>query len=247
MTTPEGYALDMPGPNTVTILARDVIQVGCEAEALRALDGLVEDVRRQEAETISFRVLTGEQRRVVIVATYPDAAAYSRYTGGAVFSRFAAEHRRLFAAAGDKPFADVEVLASRAGFSRAEPAAVAGNRHPAVMFEVIAEHQDTLKQFYHQVFGWQYQLGTDKFAYIHFEGNVPPLLGGIGQAVPKTPGFEPGHNFYLLVDDLAAVIARAETAGGKPYMPPTDVDGYHFAMIKDPEGNPIGLITPFRN
>jgi predicted enzyme related to lactoylglutathione lyase len=28
-------------------------------------------------------------------------------------------------------------------------------------------------------------------------------------------------------------------------MPPTAVDGYHFAMFTDPEGNPVGLVAPF--
>jgi hypothetical protein len=122
-----------------------------------------------------------------------------------------------------------------------------GNRHPAVMFEISAKDQEKLKDFYQKVFGWQYQTGTGQFAYVHFDGNSPPLLGGIGQSLPSRPGFEPGHRFYLLVDDLAAVIAKAESAGGKQQMPPTEVDGYHFAIVTDPEGNPIGLITPFKN
>ncbi|WP_404823837.1 VOC family protein [Pseudomonas capsici] len=28
-------------------------------------------------------------------------------------------------------------------------------------------------------------------------------------------------------------------------MPPAAIDGYRFAMFKDPEGNPVGLIEPF--
>ncbi|MEY4482878.1 MAG: hypothetical protein RL693_330, partial [Verrucomicrobiota bacterium] len=55
----------------------------------------------------------------------------------------------------------------------------------------------------------------------------------------------PGHNFYILVDDIDAAIARAEAAGGKLHMEVTSVDGYTFAMVEDPEGNPIGLIKPF--
>ncbi len=29
------------------------------------------------------------------------------------------------------------------------------------------------------------------------------------------------------------------------YVDPTPVDGHRFAMIRDPEWNPIGLIEPF--
>ncbi len=245
--------MDTPDRKTVTVVARDVIQAGCEDAAWQALDQLAKDVHRHEPEMLTFLVHAADERKVAIIATCRDIAAYFRLARGAVFAKFAAEHRQLFASPAGAPFANAEQLSMRAGFSRdpgglhdATPAAAA-NRHPAVMFEVIGKDQDSLKRFYQQVFGWQYQIGTGAFAYVHFDGNDPPLLGGIGQALPNVPGFEPGHSFYLLVDDLAAVIARAEHAGGKQHMPPTDVDGYHFAMIQDPEGNPIGLITPFDN
>ncbi|HEV2864307.1 MAG TPA: VOC family protein [Pyrinomonadaceae bacterium] len=121
------------------------------------------------------------------------------------------------------------------------------NRHPAVMFELIALDQQKLKDFYSQVFGWSYETGTGGFAYVHFPAEARPLLGGIGQAQAGVPGFEPGHNFYLLVEDLEAAIGRAVEAGGVKYVDPTSVDGYRFAIIHDPEGNPIGLLEPFTN
>lgn len=248
---------------TVTVLSRDIIQAGYEDAALRALDRLVEDVRLHEPETLTFKVHTAatgdrrlppmDQRHVTILAIYPGIDGFFRYTNGALFAKFATEHRQLFASAGGKPFAEFECLSTQAGFSRDAPAAgdiatpVAANRHPGVMFEISAKDQDRLKRFYQQVFGWQYRIGTGEFAYVHFSGNTPPLLGGIGQSDPNIPGFEPGHRFYLLVDELSPVIARAVKAGGTQQMPPTSVDGYHFAIIEDPEGNPIGLITPFNN
>lgn len=119
------------------------------------------------------------------------------------------------------------------------------NAHPAVMFELIAHDQVALQAFYTAVFGWTYRIGTGGFAYIDFPTTVRPLLGGIGKAQAGVPGFEPGHNFYLLVDSLEATIAAAEHAGGELYMPIAAVDGYRFAMITDPEGNPVGLIEPF--
>lgn len=119
------------------------------------------------------------------------------------------------------------------------------NRHPGVMIEIIAKDQQAMKAFYSKVFGWHYRSGTGGFAYVHFGERTLPLLGGIGQADPSIPGFEPGHNFYLLVDDLEATIELAVEAGGEKLMPPTKVDGYQFAMIRDPEHNPIGLIQPF--
>jgi predicted enzyme related to lactoylglutathione lyase len=127
-----------------------------------------------------------------------------------------------------------------------EPRNAVENHHPGVMIEIIAKDQQAMKTFYSKVFGWRYhQSGTNGFAYVHFGERKLPLLAGIGQCVRNTPGFEPGHYFYLLVDDLEATIEAAVQAGGKEFVPPTEADGYHFAMIRDPEGNPIGLIAPF--
>ena len=119
------------------------------------------------------------------------------------------------------------------------------NRHPSVMFEIIAKDQERAKAFYSAVFGSTYETGTGGFAYVHFPKEATPLLGGIGQAQKDVPGFEPGHNFYLRVASLDAAIDAAVAAGGERLMPPSAVDGYRFAMIRDPEGNPIGLIEPF--
>lgn len=119
------------------------------------------------------------------------------------------------------------------------------NQHPSVMFEIIARDQEKAKAFYTAVFGWTYEIGTGGFAYIHFPRHSTPLLGGIGQVQKDVPGFEPGHNFYLLVDSLEATIQKAVEAGGAKFVDPVSVDGYRFAMIRDPEGNPIGLIEPF--
>ena len=119
------------------------------------------------------------------------------------------------------------------------------NRHPVAMFEIIARDQQAMQRFYSQVFGWDYQVGGAGFAYVHFPVRVQSLLGGIGQADPSTPGFEPGHNFYLLVERFETTIAAAIAAGGAQHMAPAAADGYRFAMIRDPEGNPVGLIEPF--
>jgi predicted enzyme related to lactoylglutathione lyase/quinol monooxygenase YgiN len=119
------------------------------------------------------------------------------------------------------------------------------NHHPSVMFEIIAKKQGPMLAFYRSLFGWNYQFGTGNFAYVRFPSQPQPLLGGIGQADPSIPGFEPGRTFYLLVDDLQATLDEAGKLGGSTYVGPTEVDGYHFAMMKDPEGNIVGLVQPF--
>lgn len=120
-----------------------------------------------------------------------------------------------------------------------------GNKHPAVMFEVMSNNPEQARAFYSTVFGWTFDTGSAGFSYVQFPSAERPLLGGIGQADPAVPGMRTGTNFYLLVDDLVETLKRAVDAGASVLMRPTKVDGYHFAMFTDPEGLSIGLITKF--
>jgi predicted enzyme related to lactoylglutathione lyase len=115
------------------------------------------------------------------------------------------------------------------------------NSSPAVMFEFIASDQKRLCEFYRQVFGWQYQV-EGGFAYVKFAPQLITPLGGIGQAKPDEPGWQPGRNFYLATHDVKASLAKVVEAGGKVAVPVTETDGYTFAMFTDPEGNLVGLL-----
>lgn len=245
----------------VSLISRWFVKPGCGKKALAALRRAADEVQAREPGTLTYRVhvqYTGKLQSlppadplsILFFEVYRDAEAFGDHLNGPVFTGFVRDHGHLFLQAGGKPYTTVDFLTLHAGFTRLEDAAVAGdagvgNRHPAVMFEIIANDQAAASAFYARVFGWQYETGTGGFSYIHFPAGSPPLLGGIGQAQPDTPGFEPGHNFYLLVDSLEKVLERAAKAGATPLMPPTAVDGYRFAMFTDPEGNPIGLIEPF--
>jgi predicted enzyme related to lactoylglutathione lyase/quinol monooxygenase YgiN len=240
------------------------IAPGKEALVLAALQQLAKDVYAAEPDTLTYLIHTpfpGDgssiQSRPPVTAhsvlffeVYRNPEAFLSHVNGPVFTKFVAQHGSLFVSSHGSPFSTVEFLTQLAGFTRTESPSgtdVPDNRHPAVMFEIIANDQPSLKSFYSKVFGWQYQTGAAGFAYVHFPERTPPLLGGIGQADPSVPGFEPGHSFYILVEDLENAIERAIAAGGSRHMDPATADGYHFAMIKDPEGNAVGLILPFQH
>ena len=56
-------------------------------------------------------------------------------------------------------------------------------------------------------------------------------------------GHEP-HNFvtvYVLVNDVAAYLDKAESLGGKRVVGPVDIPLGTFAWFRDPDGNFIGL------
>jgi len=233
------------------------LRPGCEQTAIAALRQLAADVEAQEPDTLTYLVHTpyaglqslppADPLSVLFFEEYSDDAAFQRHVTGPVFTGFVKQHGDLFVSAHGSAFTFVMFLTRQAGFVRrtATGEVAQTNQHPSVMFEVIAKDQGNLKSFYQKVFGWNYTLGTGGFAYVKFPVETLPLLGGIGQANSTIPGFEPGHNFYLLVDNLEAAVESAVAAGGTRFVDPTEVDGYHFAMVKDPEDNPIGLIQPF--
>lgn len=255
-------------PASVSLVSQWFIRPDCVQQVLDALPHYVHQVETQEPGTLMYLVHrpraddsaeTALQSLPPAVAPslwfveeYADEAAFLSHLHGPAFTGFVAACGHCFVDANGAPYTTVVFLQRLQGFIRSgtscqafpEPAPQIGssNRHPAVMFEIIACDQKRAKAFYSEVFGWQYQNGSAGFAYVHFPLQLHALLGGIGQAQPGVPGLETGHSFYLLVQDLQQALDRALAAGGRLHMPITAVDGYHFAMIKDPEGNPVGLL-----
>ena len=247
----------------ISLTSQWFVRLGLEEQVLEAVSLLADAVEAGEPGTLMYLVHVpyrgpalqslppDDPSSLLFVEEYRDVQAFLQHVNGPLFTQFVRDHGHLFVQANDRPYTTVEFLVRRAGFVRAagiRPPRELGppaNRHPAVMFEIIAKDQARAQAFYAQVFGWSYELGTGRFAYVHFPLQARPLLGGIGQANPGVPGFEPGHSFYLLVSSLETTIAAAQAAGGRLHAPIASVDGYRFAMIQDPEGNPIGLIEPF--
>ena len=233
-----------------------------QAKAIAAVKALAKEVEAGEPDTLIYLVQTpvvGDTRvptfpppnpgTIVFIEMYRTVETYVRHVNGPIFQKFLSNFGNLFIAQNGAPFTVNSFLTKEAGFVRGAtvPAKGAGvNKHPGVMFEIIANNQPHLKAFYNSVFGWNYVSGTGDFAYVKFPVETLPLLGGIGKADPKQPGFEPGHNFYLRVEDLQGAIKSAVAAGGSELMAPVTFDGYEIAMIKDPEGNPVGMIKPFQ-
>lgn len=116
------------------------------------------------------------------------------------------------------------------------------NAHPVVMFEIMAEDQPRLLEFYAAVFGWSFDEGSGHFRYVRFPVEALATLGGIGRAQQGVPGFEAGHAFYLSVTDIDATLAAAVKAGATTLLKRTELDGFTFGMFTDPEGNAVGLL-----
>lgn len=241
----------------VSLTSRWYIRPGREAEVVAAVTELAARVRATEPGTLMYLVHTvspeptlqslppPSPQLLLFMERYRDAAAFQAHVSGPAFTAFVATWGDAFVPdAHGRPYTEVTFLREEAGFVRDAALAADANQHPAVMFEVIARDQTAALDFYTRVFGWQYRRGTGGFAYIPFPDEGQPLLGGIGQST-DAPGFAPGCAFYLQVTSVEATLQAALAAGATPLLPPTRVDGYRFAMFRDPEQNAVGLIEPF--
>ena len=80
-------------------------------------------------------------------------------------------------------------------------------------------------------------------------GIFPHEEGGVGGAVTEAPYLKPGmdgNNIFLLVKDgVDQALERVWNAGGKVLTGKTALgpDMGHFAVIRDTEGNRIGLLS----
>ena len=108
---------------------------------------------------------------------------------------------------------------------------------PVVHFEIGCRDGAKTQDFYAKLFDWRMEAyGPAKMI---STGSTTGIQGHINSL-----GHEP-HNytiFYVMVDDVAAALAKAQSLGGKKIVGPMPVPGGSlFAWFADPEGNTIGL------
>jgi len=118
---------------------------------------------------------------------------------------------------------------------------------PVVHFEVIGKDGDKLRDYYSQLFGWEFSdvVGPTNYAPLDREGNTNADGVGIGGGVGTGPEGYDGHvTFYVEVDDVGAALAKAESLGGQRMMGPEKVDAIaiEIGLFTDPEGHVIGLV-----
>ena len=99
--------------------------------------------------------------------------------------------------------------------------------------------------FYTQLFGWtdreQAMPGTDAPYKMVLKDGVD-IAGMYDMAGPHFEGVPPHWMNYILVDDVDAIAARVEPAGGKLLFPPMDIpDVGRMAAFADPEGATLSL------
>jgi predicted enzyme related to lactoylglutathione lyase len=116
-----------------------------------------------------------------------------------------------------------------------------------VWYELMTTDSKAAEGFYRQVVGWTAEdASQDAMGYTLFQVGEAPVAGLM--TLPKEAcdaGARPLWVGYVGVDDVDAHVARASNAGGKVYMPPTDIPNIgRFATVSDPQGAAFSLFRP---
>ena len=124
--------------------------------------------------------------------------------------------------------------------------------NPVVHFEIIGRDPRKLRDYFGQLFGWEF----DTSALVAEAVSEPANYGFVSRvATPDGTGIPGGVGggadyaghviFYVGVPDVEAALREAERLGGKrqmgPERAPTGLVVGHFT---DPEGNLIGVAGP---
>ena len=112
--------------------------------------------------------------------------------------------------------------------------------NPVIHFEIAGRDGRKLESFYAQLFGWKIdrrEAGGHPYGQIHTGDE-----GGIGGGIRHEPEGRAEVVFYVKVPNLAVAVAKAEQLGAAVRIPPIETPEVTFAVITDPEGNPVGMI-----
>jgi len=123
--------------------------------------------------------------------------------------------------------------------------------NPVVHFEIIGKEPATLRGYYGELFGWEFDTASPvaeavskagDYGFIDASTDGVGIPGGIGGGVR----YESHAIFYVGVPDVEAALQKAESLGGKRRLGPQKNPGKELvvAHFTDPEGNLIGLAGP---
>jgi len=114
--------------------------------------------------------------------------------------------------------------------------------------ELSTPDVEAAKGFYGELLGWQFQdIESCDMNYSMIKAGDKEV-GGMMVTPPeaKANGKPATWGAYVTVDDVDAQVARVEQLGGKVCQPAEDIpDVGRFAVIQDPQGATLALITYF--
>jgi predicted enzyme related to lactoylglutathione lyase len=118
-----------------------------------------------------------------------------------------------------------------------------------VHFEIIGTDPAGLRQYYAELFGWQFAVDdavTEQVSvpgeYGFVDGTTTGEGTGLNGGIGGGPHHAPKSLFYVGVPNVEAALAQAEHLGGQRVFGPEGVAGKLIVgQFTDPEGNLIGV------
>jgi len=111
--------------------------------------------------------------------------------------------------------------------------------NPVIHWEIGARDRKKLQEFYTSLFGWSVN-DNNPMQYGLMDSAAGGINGGIWQCEPGVPTYA---TFYVSVDDVQSALDRATALGATTVIAPMPIPNVGtIGMLKDPEGNLIGLI-----
>lgn len=125
--------------------------------------------------------------------------------------------------------------------------------NPVVHFEIPADDQNRMSDFYSSVFGWEIEkLGPEMNEYMlattteNGENGMPKNPGAInGGFYEKSKGMPNKPSLVIAVDDIEESIEMVNQNGGKVLGEVDEIPEVgKFVYFEDTEGNITGLMQP---
>jgi predicted enzyme related to lactoylglutathione lyase len=114
--------------------------------------------------------------------------------------------------------------------------------------ELMTTNVAAAKDFYARLFGWQMRDqpvpgGMGEMIYTVVKAGDQEV-GGMMAMPPGMEGMPPCWGGYVTVDNVDESVKLVEELGGQVKLPPMDIpDVGRFAMIQDPQGAVLSIIT----
>ena len=112
--------------------------------------------------------------------------------------------------------------------------------HPVVHAEIRSQDPDATRRFFADLFGWKVASEGAFPGYTFIDTGVE---GGTFVAISPRQSAEDEVLFFVAVQDVEAILARAEQLGGSIVQPAQHVPGTSFGVIADAQGHKVGVAS----
>ncbi len=112
--------------------------------------------------------------------------------------------------------------------------------HPVVHAEIRSQDPDATRRFFADLFGWKVASEGAFPGYTFVDTGVE---GGTFVAISPRQSAEDEVLFFVAVEDVEAMLARAEQLGGSIVQPAQHVPGTSFGVFADAQGHKVGVAS----